>query len=265
MFCLGGDPRGACPVWIGVLLGGQAEGVPAHRVQDVEPAHPLVAAEDVGGGVALGVADVQARAAGVGEHVEDVELGLAGTKSGVRKVLFSLPVGLPLRLDPLGMIRRHDGRSPSGPGRGVGAWRPTRDVRPTDKKARREFGGRSARRFRRPRMPRSRRRSATSDPSPARLARSADRPGCGRHSARNRVRIRPTRQNRVISTNRPVGTDRRRLEEKILTKFAGIRPVGQSACRLESKAGNCVLRLLGDFATSRSASRLLLRVTMPET
>ena len=46
-----------------VLLGGQAERVPAHRVQHVEAAHALVAREDVGRGVAFRVADVQAGAA----------------------------------------------------------------------------------------------------------------------------------------------------------------------------------------------------------
>ena len=77
----------------GVLLGGQAVGVPAHRVQDVEAVHPLEAGQDVGGGVPFGVADVQPGPAGVGEHVEDVVLRLArGCRvrpgPGVRKVLF---------------------------------------------------------------------------------------------------------------------------------------------------------------------------------
>ncbi len=74
--------RGMDAVLDGVLLGRQAEGVVAHRVQDVVALHATVAADDVGGGVALRVADVQARAAGVGEHVQDVELGLAGSKPG---------------------------------------------------------------------------------------------------------------------------------------------------------------------------------------
>ena len=43
---------------LGVLFGGQAEGVPAHRVHHARAPHPLEAADDVGGGVALGVADV---------------------------------------------------------------------------------------------------------------------------------------------------------------------------------------------------------------
>jgi hypothetical protein len=49
-----------------VLLGRQAEGVPAHRVQHVEAAHALVARDDVGGGVALGMAHVQAAPEGYG-------------------------------------------------------------------------------------------------------------------------------------------------------------------------------------------------------
>ena len=89
----------------GVLLGGQAEGVPAHRVQDVEAAHALVAGQDVGGGVAFGMADVQAGAAGVGEHVEDVELRLVRT-GPVRRAegLVRLPELLPARLDRRGVV-----------------------------------------------------------------------------------------------------------------------------------------------------------------
>ncbi|MGX1093623.1 hypothetical protein RKD47_004304 [Streptomyces albogriseolus] len=58
-----------------VLLGGQAEGVEAQGVQDVVPGHALEAGVDVGGDVAQRVADVQARARGVGEHVHDELLG----------------------------------------------------------------------------------------------------------------------------------------------------------------------------------------------
>jgi hypothetical protein len=55
-----------------VLLGGQAEGVPANRVEHVKTLGAFVARDDVGAGVALGVADVQTRAARVGKHVEHV-------------------------------------------------------------------------------------------------------------------------------------------------------------------------------------------------
>ena len=82
----------------GGAFGGQAEGVPAHGVQDVVALHSFVAAEDIGGGVALGVADVQTRAGRVGEHVEDVELRFIGEVFGAEGAV-GLPVRLPLRLD----------------------------------------------------------------------------------------------------------------------------------------------------------------------
>ena len=72
-----------------VLLSRQAEGVPAHRVQDVLTLRTAEAREDVGGGVALGVADVEAGAGGIREHVEDVELprGLAaGDLLGAQRI-----------------------------------------------------------------------------------------------------------------------------------------------------------------------------------
>ena len=67
----------------GVLLGGQAERVPAHRVQHVEAAHFFVAPDDVRRRVALGMADVQPRAARVGEHVEHVVFRARGVEAGL--------------------------------------------------------------------------------------------------------------------------------------------------------------------------------------
>ena len=88
----------------GVLLGRQAERVPAHRVQHVVAAHPPEARDDVRRGVALGMPDVQAAAARVGEHVEHVELRLGGIEVRVAGVgraegLFFSPDRLPFRLD----------------------------------------------------------------------------------------------------------------------------------------------------------------------
>ena len=89
----------------GVLLRRQAERVPAHRVQHIEAAHFLVAPDDVRRRVALGMADVQPRAARVGEHVEHVvfraarvEAGLAGIRrvKGLPFVPHALPAGLEL-------------------------------------------------------------------------------------------------------------------------------------------------------------------------
>ena len=57
----------------GVLLGGQAEGVPAHRMQHVQTLGAFVARENIRGGVTLRMADVQARAGRIRKHVEDVK------------------------------------------------------------------------------------------------------------------------------------------------------------------------------------------------
>ena len=104
---LGGDPR-VDAVLDGVLLGGQAERVVAHRVEDLEAFHAFVARDDVRGGVALGVADVQARAAGVREHVEDVEFRVARVEGrGNDERLVVLPVLLPLLLDYLERVDGH--------------------------------------------------------------------------------------------------------------------------------------------------------------
>ena len=86
---LGRGPRMGAGL-LGVLLGGQPEGVPAHRVHDAVAPHAAVAADDVGGRIALRMADVQAVAAGIGEHVQDIHLGSCGQPRG-RRTCGSLP------------------------------------------------------------------------------------------------------------------------------------------------------------------------------
>ena len=90
-----------------VLLGGQAEGVEAHRVHDGLALHAGRAGDDVGGRVALGMADVEAVAAGVGEHVERVELAAGAGHFGRGKGLVVVPVLLPLGLDGGGVVAGH--------------------------------------------------------------------------------------------------------------------------------------------------------------
>ena len=90
----------------GVLLGRQTEGVPSHGVKHVEPAHPLVARQDVGRGVALGVPDMEAFPGWIGEHVEAVELGLARLLGGVEQPTL-LPEALPAWLDLRERITLH--------------------------------------------------------------------------------------------------------------------------------------------------------------
>ena len=90
----------------GVLLGGQAERIVAHRVQDVVALHAAVARERIGRDVTQRVTHVQALTRGVGEHVEN-EVGLAGGQRasqftrGVVRIERAqlLPAVLPLRLD----------------------------------------------------------------------------------------------------------------------------------------------------------------------
>src|ERR1035441_9027818 len=82
----------------GVLLGGEAERVPAHRMKHVAAAHALEAAVNVRRGIAFGMADMQARAAGVGEHVEHVEFFPGRTVARGERLVFR-PVALPLRFD----------------------------------------------------------------------------------------------------------------------------------------------------------------------
>ena len=100
-----------------ILLGGEPEGIEAHRVDDARAPHPLEAGDDIGGGVALRVPDVEPLTTGVGEHVEDVRLPSPGEAGGRERVV-RLPPGLPLGLDPGGLVAGHDGFR----GEGAGGW-----------------------------------------------------------------------------------------------------------------------------------------------
>ncbi len=82
-----------------VLLGGQAEGIPAKRVQHIEPFHPLVAGDDIAGGVAFRMPDVQTLAARIGEHVQHVVLRPGRIAVLGPEGLVLLPELLPLLLD----------------------------------------------------------------------------------------------------------------------------------------------------------------------
>ena len=99
----------------GVLLGGQAEGVVAERVEHVVPVHPLEAGVHVGADVAEGVTDVQPRSRRVREHVHHEQLGsvadlvppdleVADGVGGEERAVV-LPVVLPAPLDLVGERR----------------------------------------------------------------------------------------------------------------------------------------------------------------
>ena len=83
-----------------VLLGWQAKRIVAHWMEDVEAPHAFVPPDDIGGGVAFRVADVQAGTARIGKHVQNVVFRLGRIKAiiprtGSAKRLGGIPAGLP--------------------------------------------------------------------------------------------------------------------------------------------------------------------------
>ena len=95
---LGGDDFGVDVVLQGVVLGGQAESVPAHGVQDVVATLALFAGYDVQRSVAARMADVQASGRGIRELDQGVEFGLGMVDVSVEGI-FILPDLLPFGLN----------------------------------------------------------------------------------------------------------------------------------------------------------------------
>src|SRR6202140_1020110 len=87
-----------------ILLGRKTECVPAHRMENVEAAHPLVTRDDIGGGVTFRMSDMQTRAARIRKHVEDVKFRFAWieiclARIGRVKCAAFIPDRLPFRFD----------------------------------------------------------------------------------------------------------------------------------------------------------------------
>ena len=81
-----------------VVFGRQAEGIKAHRLEYLIAFHAHVARVGIGEAVVIPVPEVQPRARGVREHLEDVFLFIdAGFIKAVKLAL--LPFALPLFLD----------------------------------------------------------------------------------------------------------------------------------------------------------------------
>ena len=107
-------------------LGGQAVVVPAHRIEDLPAAHPLVARDRVGVRVGEHVADVQ-RAADRRRRRVDREDALARSRAVEAVGPLALPDLAPPRLEPverrlLGHRRARQLAAGGGLRRGVGLW-----------------------------------------------------------------------------------------------------------------------------------------------
>ena len=87
----------------GGILRRQAEGIPAHRVLHVVPAHPHVSRQGVADRIVAHVAHVKP-AAGIGEHLDHVILGRGGMGIGTVK-LRVFPAFVPLQFDLAVVVR----------------------------------------------------------------------------------------------------------------------------------------------------------------
>ena len=83
---------------LGRVLRRQPEGVPAHGREDVVAEHLLVARDDIAHNIVAPVAHVHV-AAGVGEHRQTIELGLALVVRVAPKGAVLVPILLPLRFN----------------------------------------------------------------------------------------------------------------------------------------------------------------------
>ena len=99
----------------GGVLGGHPEGVPAHRVQDIETARAFVAGDDVADGVDAHMAHMDAPRR-VGEHLQDVVFRPVAPVVGSEAAL-GFPRRLPPGLGPSGVVARrscHERSSSAG-------------------------------------------------------------------------------------------------------------------------------------------------------
>ena len=136
--------RGCWPVCTAYCSAGRPNASNAERVQDVVALHAAEPADHVGGDVAQRVADVQARARGVREHVHDEERRLRGVgvpalavgevarRVGGEERAAVRPLVLPAQLDLARELARCSGTGRRRSGRGGGVLRGHPVSLPTD-------------------------------------------------------------------------------------------------------------------------------------
>ena len=106
------------------VLGRHAEGVPAHRMQHVEPLGPAVARDHVAHGIIAHMAHMDA-ARGIGKHLEDVVFLARRVGLGLEQLRL-VPGGLPARFGCAGIVAfcGHAADRDAGPAgsRPAGEW-----------------------------------------------------------------------------------------------------------------------------------------------
>ena len=85
-----------------ILFGRKTEGVPSHRVKHIVTLQAVIAGEDIGGGIALDMADMETVSARVGEHIEDEVLLCLGTKIRIAGIRGAEGIGVEPMLLPAG-------------------------------------------------------------------------------------------------------------------------------------------------------------------
>ena len=86
-----------------ILFRRQSERIPAHGMQDVQSPHTLIAGQDIGGGIAFRVSDVQSGGTRIRKHIQDVVFLLVTVDLGAKGFVFT-PIALPFRLDDARLI-----------------------------------------------------------------------------------------------------------------------------------------------------------------
>ena len=95
----------------GEVFGGQAEGIPAHGVQDVIALHPALSCYDIQSGIGTGVPHVQPLPGGIGELHQRIVFGLGVVIFGVERTGL-LPFFLPFRFDFLKFVFQRSSSQP---------------------------------------------------------------------------------------------------------------------------------------------------------
>ena len=91
----------------GVLFGGEAKRIPAHRMEHLLASHPTVPADDVSRRVALGMPHMQPGPRRIREHVQHIHLRFRGIDRAELERAVLIPESLPLGFNSLRIESGH--------------------------------------------------------------------------------------------------------------------------------------------------------------